>query len=77
MLVVAGLILGQFNFLVRSRFFRSKIYFVKVVANLSLHSKLLELGQDVLRYSNSDRIMTCPNLQEIGNGIRSGPPDTA
>jgi len=29
-----------------------------VVANLSLHSKQLELGQDVLMYSNYDRIMT-------------------
>jgi len=29
-----------------------------VVANLSLHSKQLELGQDVLSYSNPDRIMT-------------------
>jgi len=29
-----------------------------VVANLSLHSKQLELRQDVLRYSNSDKIMT-------------------
>jgi len=28
-----------------------------VVANLSLHSKQLELGKDVLRYSNPDRIM--------------------
>jgi len=25
--------------------------------NLSLHSKELELGQDVLRYSNTDKIM--------------------
>jgi len=29
-----------------------------VVANRSLHSKQLELGQDVLRYSNPDRIIT-------------------
>jgi len=29
-----------------------------VVANLSLHSKQLELGKDVLRYSNPDRNMT-------------------
>jgi len=28
-----------------------------VVANLFLHLKQLELGQDVLRYSNPDRIM--------------------
>jgi len=28
-----------------------------VFANLSLHSKQLELVQDVLRYSNPDRIM--------------------
>jgi len=44
-LVVAGSILGQV-----------KIFFwLKLVENLSLYSK--ELGQDVLRYSNSDRIM--------------------
>jgi len=53
----------QVSFLVRS-----KIFLVEVVANLSLHSKQLELGQDVLRY---------PDLQGIGNGIWSGPPDTA
>jgi len=49
MLVVAGLILGQV-----------KIFLVEVVVNLSLHSKQLELGQDVLRYrpSNPDTIMT-------------------
>jgi len=29
-----------------------------VVANFSLHLKQFELGQDVLRYSNPDRIMT-------------------
>jgi len=45
-----------------------------VLENLSLHSK--QLGQEVLRYSNPDRIMTLSNLQGIGNGIRSGPPDT-
>jgi len=46
----------QYNFVA---FFRSNIFFlVKVVANLSLHSKQWELGQDVLRYSNPDRIMT-------------------
>jgi len=28
-----------------------------VIENLSLDSKTLELGQDVLRYSNTDRIM--------------------
>jgi len=28
-----------------------------LVENLSLYSKELELGQDVLRYSNPDRIM--------------------
>jgi len=29
-----------------------------VVENFSLHSKHLELGQEVLRYSNPDRIVT-------------------
>jgi len=29
-----------------------------VVENLSLHSKKLELRQEVLRYSNPDKIMT-------------------
>jgi len=29
-----------------------------VVENLSLHSKQSELGQEMLRYSNPDRIMT-------------------
>jgi len=53
MLVVAGLILGQV-----------KIFFlVEVVANLFLHSKQLEVRQDVLRYNNPDRTM-----------ILSGPP---
>jgi len=45
--VVAGLILGQV-----------KVFFVEMVENLSLHSKQLELGQEDLRYSNPDRIMT-------------------
>jgi len=35
----------------------STFFLVEVVENLSLYSKELELGQDVLRYSNSDRIM--------------------
>jgi len=30
---------------------------VEVVENLSLYSKEIELGQDVLRYSNPDRIV--------------------
>jgi len=66
MLVVAGLILGQV------KFFQVKHFLVEVVANLSLHSKQLELGQDVLRYSNPDKIMmyltiACPDLQrELG-----------
>jgi len=47
MLVVAGLILGQVKF-----------FLVEVVENLSLHSKQLELGKEVLRYSIPDRIMT-------------------
>jgi len=29
-----------------------------VVANFSLHSKQLELGQDMLKFSNPNRIMT-------------------
>jgi len=33
-------------------------FLVEVVENLSLHSKQLELGQEVLMYSNPDRIMT-------------------
>jgi len=32
-------------------------FLVEVVANLSLHLKQLELGQEVLKYSNPDRIM--------------------
>jgi len=44
MLVVAGTFLGQ-------------IILVEVVENLSLYSKELKLGQDMLRYSNPDRIM--------------------
>jgi len=44
MLVVAGSILG-----------RIKVVLVVVIENLSLHSK--ELRQDVLRYSNTDKIM--------------------
>jgi len=36
----------------------------EVVANLSLHSKQLELGQDMLKYSNPDRIMTLSGLPE-------------
>jgi len=70
MLVVAGLILGQV-----------KIFLVEVVANLALHLKRLELGQSVLRYSNPDRIMTCPDLQPKNSELEmgSGPPapDTA
>jgi len=51
MLVVAGF---RFNSLSGQNFF-----YVEMVANLSLHdSKQLELGQDVLRCSNLDRIMT-------------------
>jgi len=50
MLVVAaaGLIHGQV------KIFQVNIFLVEAVANLSLHSKELELGQDVLRYSNTD-----------------------
>jgi len=47
MLVVADLILGQVKF-----------FLIEVVANLFLHSKQLELGQDVLSYNNPDKIMT-------------------
>jgi len=36
---------------------RSKFFLVKVIENLSLYSKELELEQDVLRYSNPDKIM--------------------
>jgi len=32
-------------------------FLVEVVENLSLYSKELELGQDVLRHSNTDRTM--------------------
>jgi len=50
MLVVAGLIFGQV------KIFQFKNFFlVEVVANLSLHLKQLELGQDVLWYSNPDK----------------------
>jgi len=38
--------------------FSGQTFLVEVVANLSLHSKQLELGQDELRCSNPDRIMT-------------------
>jgi len=61
--VVAGLILGQV-----------KIFFVEVVENLSLHSKQLELWQEVLTYSNPDKIMTLQLLVrtfmefEMGSG---------
>jgi len=34
-----------------------KTFLIEVIENLSLHSKELELGQDVLRYSNTDSIM--------------------
>jgi len=58
MLVVAGLILGQV------KLFQAKFFLAEVIENLSLHSKQLELGQEVLRYSNPDRITTL-----------SGPPE--
>jgi len=55
-----------------------------VVANLSLHSKQYELGQDVLRYRLAilielgyDIAIACPDLQGIGDRIWSRPPDTA
>jgi len=32
-------------------------FLVEAIETLSLHSKELELGQDVLRYTNPDRIM--------------------
>jgi len=56
MLVIAGFCrlqvsVQQVEFLVMSKFFRSRFFLVEVVTNLSLHSKQLELGQDVLRYS--------------------------
>jgi len=63
MLVVAGLILGQVNF-----------FLVEAVANLSLHSKQLELGQDVLRYSNPDRIMTLSRPPGNWKWDPDGPP---
>jgi len=54
MLVVAGLIFRQV-----------KVFLVEVVENLSQHSKQLKLGQEVLRYSNPDRIMTLSRPQGI------------
>jgi len=47
MLVVAGSILGLVKF-----------FLVEMIENFSLHSKEFELGQDMLRYSNTDRIMS-------------------